>query len=65
MEALTDQLENVRVVPAFDQAVRVASKLAAACTPANVVLSPGFPSFDQFTSYEARGKSFNSIVLGL
>lgn len=65
MEALTDQLENVEMVPCFNQAVRRASQLAEARISANVLLSPGFSSFDQFKSYEERGKSFNSIVLGL
>lgn len=63
--ALSGQLEQVQLVPLFDEAVRTAGKLAAARSPAHVLLSPGFSSFDQFASYEARGKSFNSIVLGL
>lgn len=65
LEALTGRLGNVQVVSAFEQAVRAAGKLAHAGRPANVLLSPGFASFDQFESYQARGKSFNSIVLGL
>ena len=64
-EALTDRLENVVMERCFEEAVRIAGKLAAARAPAHVLLSPGFSSFDQFKSYEERGKTFNSIVLGL
>ncbi|MGB0744529.1 MAG: UDP-N-acetylmuramoyl-L-alanine--D-glutamate ligase, partial [Opitutales bacterium] len=64
-EALRNRLEIVQSIPVFEHAVAVATQLASANTPANVLLSPGFSSFDQFESYEARGKTFNSLVLGL
>lgn len=64
-QALAGEVEIVRAVPCFVQAVQLACELASASAPCHVLLSPGFSSFDQFDSYKARGKSFNSIVLGL
>ncbi|PXA05251.1 UDP-N-acetylmuramoyl-L-alanine--D-glutamate ligase [Coraliomargarita sinensis] len=64
-QALTTEVEIVQTYPCFEQAVRAACELAATSAPCHVLLSPGFSSFDQFESYEARGKSFNSLVLGL
>jgi UDP-N-acetylmuramoylalanine--D-glutamate ligase len=64
-QGLTHEVETVLYVPCFEQAVQAACELAAKSAPCNLLLSPGFSSFDQFDSYEARGKSFNSIVLGL
>lgn len=58
-------LESVEVCPRFENAVLKAAELAKSYGQANVLLSPGFSSFDQFGSYEERGKSFISIVLGL
>ena len=49
----------------FADAVRAASHAALPCAAAVVLLSPGFASLDQFSSYAERGKSFISTVLGL
>jgi UDP-N-acetylmuramoylalanine--D-glutamate ligase len=64
-EAMSGQVDTVRSVASFEQAVRLACDIAAGRAPCHVLLSPGFSSFDQFESYEARGKTFNSMVLGL
>ena len=56
---------SVHVYHRFEDAVRVAVKIGVSKSNANVVLSPGFSSFDQFKSYEERGKSFTRIVLSL
>ncbi|HKK18744.1 MAG TPA: UDP-N-acetylmuramoyl-L-alanine--D-glutamate ligase, partial [Opitutales bacterium] len=63
-QALAGRVETVQVVPKFEEAVRAACELAAESRPCQLLLSPGFSSFDQFDSYEARGKSFNSLVFG-
>lgn len=57
--------DRLRRVVSFAKAVEAAIAMAEALPGAQVILSPGFASFDQFTSYEERGKSFVSIVLGL
>lgn len=59
--------QSVRLVQEdrFADAVRAAVDIAAVTPGANVLLSPGFASFDQFESYRARGKSFRDLVLGL
>ena len=64
-DALDGQLDSVRAVSSFEDAVKIAGELARKSSASNVLLSPGFSSFDQFSSYEERGKSFISIVLGL
>jgi UDP-N-acetylmuramoylalanine--D-glutamate ligase len=46
-------------------AVEVATRAALANSPSVVLLSPGFASFDQFSGYAARGKSFISTVFSL
>lgn len=43
------------------RAEKVAKELPASC----VLLSPGFSSFDEFSSFEERGDSFKKIVYGL
>lgn len=64
-EAMHDQ--SVRTVRChqFSDAVHLAAAISAETKMANVVLSPGFASFDQFDSYRARGKMFTDLVLGL
>ncbi|MFT6059002.1 MAG: UDP-N-acetylmuramoylalanine--D-glutamate ligase [Lentimonas sp.] len=46
-------------------AVELATRAALANSPSVVLLSPGFASFDQFSGYAARGKSFISTVFSL
>ena len=55
----------VHVYPLFEDAVLAAAKIGLSIPHANVLLSPGFSSFDQFKSYKERGKSFTRIVLSL
>ena len=62
---LPKALDPVRVCPQFEAAVHEAFAIGRTMSGAQVVLSPGFASFDQFSSYTDRGKSFVSIVLGL
>lgn len=64
-EAMSLAPEKVHYIAEFHAAVRAADRIAASMPGGQVVLSPGFASFDQFASYAERGKSFVSIVLGL
>ncbi len=64
-DALAGSLESVHVHDRFKDAVMIAVQLAAGIPNANVLLSPGFSSFDQFSSYEERGKKFTDMVLSL
>src|SRR5580658_1381221 len=62
---IESQIKNVEVVHAdtLENALRKANAVAQ---PGDVVLlAPACASFDQFKSYEHRGKVFKDIVLGL
>lgn len=56
---------TLQVHAGLEGAVRAAAECAATLSPADVVFSPGFASFDQFDSYAQRGKSFTDTVLSL
>jgi UDP-N-acetylmuramoylalanine--D-glutamate ligase len=55
----------VSSAPDCGTAIEAASRLAREESPAHVLFSPGFASFDLFESYKKRGKYFNSVVLSL
>lgn len=54
---------EIRRVPLFDDAVRLAASLAVSGD--TVLLSPGCASFDAFPNFMARGERFKEIVKGL
>lgn len=64
-DAMTLAPDQFCRVVGFESAVHAAEAMARKLPGAQVLLSPGFASFDQFKSYDDRGKSFVSIVLGL
>ena len=63
-ERLSDAFENeacvVSVQPTMEAAVRSIAEIAK--TGDNVLLSPGFASFDMFKSYSERGETFRKLV---
>jgi UDP-N-acetylmuramoylalanine--D-glutamate ligase len=64
-DAMQGQAVRCRRHGQFADAVNAAAAIAAQMGGANVLLSPGFASFDQFDSYSDRGKTFRKLVLGL
>lgn len=64
-EHLSDYFKEVSVFVRLEDAVAAAYHDALADAPVAVLLSPGFSSFDQFSSFEARGECFTETVLSL
>jgi UDP-N-acetylmuramoylalanine--D-glutamate ligase len=62
MFASTDGLSHT-VCGSLNEAVRLAAGIAVSGD--NILLSPGFASFDQFQSYEDRGRQFVALVNSL
>ncbi len=63
LEHVWDGEVPVRISRELEQAVREAGR--AARSGEVVLLSPGCASFDQFSSYEHRGRRFQEIVCGV
>ena len=59
----TDLSDDAIIVATLDEAVNEANKLAVSGD--TVLLSPTTSSFDQYTSYEERGRHFKNIVNSL
>lgn len=55
-------LTQIEHAGSMEEAVRIASSIAAEMAPATVLLSPAAASFDMFVDYEARGAAFKSAV---
>lgn len=63
--ALRKNIKTVYIESEFKAAVKVAAEISKSISGANVLLSPGFSSLDQFKSYRERGKSFAEVVFSL
>jgi len=64
-ECLRRHMDRVAFHPRCEDAIEAASEAARRSGGGNVLFSPGFSSFDQFSSYSERGKCFIHKVLCL